>query len=64
MIDGVKPLNGSNISRIVAYRNRAEELRTIAVDLIHESERLTLERIAETYDMLANGVAAITEIAP
>lgn len=62
MIDGVKPLNGAKLQRIGQYRDRAEELRTIAADLVHKSEQKTLLGIAATYDRLADDEAAMIEI--
>jgi len=44
--------------RIVAYRNRAEQLRILAEASLYEYEAQILRAIAATYDRLADDVAA------
>ena len=51
---GIRQLDGSAALRVVQYRNRAEELRVIADELVLNSERETLLRIADTYDDMAD----------
>ena len=39
--------------KLVAYRNRAEECRTMASDFQHEGRRRVLESLADDYDRMA-----------
>ena len=52
---------GSSSYRVKRYRERAEELRTIADDLLHRECQQTLLRLASSYDDLATQAAAIHE---
>ena len=52
---------GSSAYRIKRYRERAEELRTIADDLLHGECQETLLRIASSYEDMALQAAAIGE---
>ena len=42
--------------RIAQYRDKAEELRAISEDVILEQTRLTLQRLAENYERMANAL--------
>lgn len=53
---------GSSAYRVKRYRERAEELRTIADDLRHSDCQQTLLRLANSYDQMATQ-AAMHEIA-
>ena len=44
---------GSAKYRVKRYKDRAEELRTIAADLINQECRDTLLRLANSYDQMA-----------
>lgn len=44
---------GSAKYRVKRYRERAEELRTIADDLLHRECQQMLERLANTYEEMA-----------
>ena len=50
----------SEAERIALYRNRAEQLRSLADSSLHGHERLTLRAIATTYDRLADGTLKAT----
>jgi hypothetical protein len=41
-----------------AYRNRAEELRTMVADFRDEEPKRMLDRLADDYDRMADNVAA------
>jgi hypothetical protein len=47
-------VNGSNVERLIRYRNRAEEVRVLAEGLTDETARKTLLDIAASYDKLAD----------
>ena len=47
---------GSMNYRVKRYRERAEELRAIAADLISQDCRDTLVRLANSYDQMAQSV--------
>lgn len=47
-------------ARTAQYRDKAEELRTVSEDVILEQTRLTLLRLAETYDRMANALELAT----
>ena len=51
---------GSSSYRVKRYRQRAEELRTIAEDLKTDGARETLIRIAESYEQMAVQAAALS----
>lgn len=42
-----------DVEKAVAYRNRAEECRTMASDFQDEGRRRVLESLADDYDRLA-----------
>ncbi|HSC19372.1 MAG TPA: hypothetical protein VLC74_10690 [Rhizomicrobium sp.] len=44
---------GSSTYRVKRYRERAEELRTIAADLLSQECHDTLIRLANSYDQMA-----------
>ena len=50
----IRPIDDYAAQRMVNYRNHAEELRTIADEMLMPSEKETLRRIADTYDDMAN----------
>ncbi|HSC18250.1 MAG TPA: hypothetical protein VLC74_04985 [Rhizomicrobium sp.] len=49
---------GSSNYRVKRYRERAEELRTIAEDVVSDDCHDTLIRLADTYDQMALQAAA------
>ena len=53
---------GSSTYRVKRYRERAEELRTIADDLRHSDCQQTLLRLASSYDQMATQAAAMHEM--
>ena len=58
----IKSLAGSRIDRMAQYRNRAEELRVIAEDMLVASQKETLHRIAATYEDMAETLAGLGKI--
>ena len=48
-------------ARIAQYRDKAEELRAISEDVILEQTRLTLQRLAENYERMANALELATQ---
>lgn len=46
-------VQGSTSYRVKRYRERAEELRTIAADLLSQECHDTLMRLANSYDQMA-----------
>ena len=44
----------TDVKRLCAYRNRAEQLRIFADSSVWKSERLTLRALAAAYDRLAD----------
>ena len=58
---GVVPCSkGTATYRVKRYRERAEELRTIADDLLHRECHQMMMRLANTYDEMAEREAAPT----
>jgi hypothetical protein len=55
--------SGDAAERIGLYRARAEELRTIAEDLMVEENRRVLLRLAESYERMARGLESAIELA-
>lgn len=52
---GIAPFEkGSTTYRVKRYRERAEELRAIAQDLLSDDCHDTLMRLAHTYDQMAS----------
>ena len=45
---------GSSNYRVKRYRERAEELRTIAEDILHPECQAMLSRLANSYDAMAH----------
>lgn len=43
-------------TRAAQYREKAEELRAISEDVILDQTRLTLQRLAETYERMATAL--------
>ena len=63
----VRPMKTGNIvERSHAYRQRAEVLRAIADEALDEDSRVTLLRLAQSYDRLAvhDGVALDAAVNP
>jgi len=50
--------------KAVSFRNRAEELRTMADDLKSDEHRRVLNRIADDYDQLAGKIEAAVTVLP
>jgi len=48
-----------HLRKMVSYRNHAEQLRAMAVDFRHGSDKQTLEKIAATYDRMADELEII-----
>jgi hypothetical protein len=44
------------LKRAKVYRRRAEEARTAADGMRHQTNRATLLRIADDYDLMAQGI--------
>jgi DnaJ-domain-containing protein 1 len=44
------------LKRAKVYRRRAEETRTAADGMRHQTNRATLLRIADDYDLMAQGI--------
>lgn len=60
---GIVPCDkGSSAYRVKRYRERAEELRTIADDLRHSDCQQTLLRLANSYEQMATQAAAMHEM--
>ncbi len=57
----IRPLDGSILQRVVNYRSRAADLRTIAEDLIVPAEKETLRQIAAQYDDMAKALFRVRE---
>jgi hypothetical protein len=55
--------SGDAAERIRLYRARAEELRTIAEDLMVDENRRVLVRLAESYERMARGIESAAELA-
>jgi hypothetical protein len=53
---------GSTSYRVKRYRERAEELRTIAQDLVSDDCQDTLMRLATTYDQMAKQTESTAQI--
>ena len=53
---------GSSAYRVKRYRERAEELRTIADDLLHDECQQTLLRLATSYEQMAAQAASLQEV--
>lgn len=47
---------GARQDRIGQFENKAEELRAVAEDVILNETRLTLLKLADTYDRMAAGL--------
>lgn len=58
----IRPLEGTDGWCVVQYRNRAEELRVIAEDMLVPSEKEALCRIARTYDDMASMLTSLYAI--
>lgn len=56
-------MSGDSAGRIRLYRERAEELRTIAEDLMVEENRRVLVRLSESYERMARGLESAAELA-
>ena len=54
MPDRIRVHNGTKLERLVHYRNRAEMVRVVAEDFIHDGTRKTFLDVADAYDKLAN----------
>ena len=54
----------TNLDTLVRYRNRAEELRTLARDDHTDENKQALFRIADAYDQMANGIENLLKQAP
>jgi len=60
---GILPCEkGSSAYRVKRYRERAEELRTIAEDLSQDECQQTLLRLAKSYEQMATQAASIQNI--
>jgi hypothetical protein len=51
---------GSTSYRVKRYKERAEELRTIAADLLSQECHDTLVRLATTYEQMAMSAQGVT----
>jgi len=52
----------TRVKRVCAYRNRAEQLRILADGSLYRNEKLTLQALAATYDLLADDVAKESDL--
>ena len=62
MADMIKPAVGGIMQRLIDYRNKAEELRTISEDMIVPDLKQTLRRIALEYDTMARTLAQMHDV--
>jgi hypothetical protein len=53
-----------SLADVKRWRERAEEIRTLAKTFSHSASKRTLQEVAESYDRRANHAEAILSLAP